>query len=189
MECRLRITAHSHIIQLLIVHRQGMHQSAPLAQDYCRCQRENAAMLKLQFPCHRCWEHQPQDLTTAYNRGDNLRFTIYDHMHIFIYIYILSGCPILWSIHVYLYTYNTLVLSCSLLIFNCLLGQLPSSWETLAEGCSHATWKGPVAHHAMYCASQLHVFSKNKTVEEGCLFSKEYCILHRFFQQVMYSLQ
>ena len=116
---------------------------------------------------------------------------IYDHMHIFIYIYIyiLSGCPISWSIHVYLYTYNTLVLSFSLLIFNCLLGQLPSSWETLAEGCSHATWKGPVAHHAMYCASQLHVFSKNKTVEEGCLFSKEYCILHRFFQQVMYSLQ
>ena len=72
---------------------------------------------------------------------------IYDHMHIFIYIYIyiLSGCPISWSIHVYLYTYNTLVLSFSLLIFNCLLGQLPSSWETLAEGCSHATWKGPVA--------------------------------------------
>ena len=37
-------------------------------------------MLKLQLPCRRRWEHQPQDQTTAHNRGDNLRFT-------YIYIY------------------------------------------------------------------------------------------------------
>ena len=53
MECRLRTITHSYVFQLLIVHRQGMHRIAPLAQDHCKHQKENIAMLKPQLLCRR----------------------------------------------------------------------------------------------------------------------------------------
>ena len=40
IECRLRNTVHSHIMQPSRIQRQGVRQLAPLAQDHCSTGRK-----------------------------------------------------------------------------------------------------------------------------------------------------
>ena len=50
IECRLRNTVHSNIIQPSRIHSQRVRQLAPLAQDYCR-NRNKELQCRSRYPC------------------------------------------------------------------------------------------------------------------------------------------
>lgn len=98
-------------------------------------------------------------------------YIVYIWSYSYTYCIILSGCPILWSIHVYLYTYNYIGFVLLPLNFQLSVGPAAKFMGDLGRRLLFfATWKGPLAHRAMYCASQLHVFSKNKTEKRKAVF-------------------